>query len=190
MTEKGLTISQKWDNSMILVNSSEKKQTVAKSYAETIKKYILPEDAKKRLTFNENVVKYNLSYLSKGNPYHDKNGKFSSESGVSASGPNKFLKGFSKQNLSVHWFTHKDEYPGLSKKEYSERALSLIQKATDKNVLGYKTADGKVVRYDKKQNDIVMGKPQDGISTMFKPHSKEKYYKSQRDRDGGVESDG
>ena len=188
MTEKGLTISQKWDNSMILVHSSEK-QSVAKSYAEAINKYIPLEDIKKGLTFSENVVKYSLSYLSKGNPYHDKSGRFSSKSGVSASGVNKFLKGFSPQNLSVHWSTHKDEYPGLSKKEYSERALSLIQKATDKNVLGYKTAGGKVVRYDKNANDIVIGNPVKGIATMFKPHSKEKYYKSQRDRDGGIESD-
>lgn len=135
-----------------------------------------------------------------GNPYHDKKGRFDdapaknknvdkiSESGkikssekteVSVTGANVFKKGFSKKNLDEHWTgksAHKDQYPEYNKQQYAERALELIQMPVGGNILGYKTKNNEVARYDKASNDYVKGNPNIGIKTMFKPTNKEEYY--------------
>lgn len=99
---------------------------------------------------------------------------------ISAVGANKFEKGFSKHNLDEHWggtHDHSAEYPGYTKEQYAERALELVQSAADgKNVLGYKNSCGQVVRYDINKNDFVIGRPSEGIATMFKPKRKRKYF--------------
>lgn len=109
----------------------------------------------------------------------------SSPSEVSATGENKFEKGFSKKNLDKHWdgsSSHKNQYSGMTKKQYSERALELIQKPVGKDIRGYKNKLDEVVRYDKKTNDFVKGNPSKGIKTMFKPADGEKYYERQEKR--------
>lgn len=101
---------------------------------------------------------------------------------ISATGPNEFKKGFDAYNLADHWYgggkahSHKDEYPSMTMEQYAERALTLVQMPTSKTVLGYKTRDGCVVRYDSVNNDFVKGKPSDGIITMFKPKNGTNYY--------------
>ncbi len=106
---------------------------------------------------------------------------------VSATGANTFSRGFSKSNLNRHWTgssSHKDEYPNMSKQEYAQRALELIQKPVGNNILGYKNSDGQVIRYDKNTNDFVKGNPEIGISTMFKPSAGERYYQRQKKKEG------
>lgn len=99
---------------------------------------------------------------------------------ISAKGPNEFKKGFEKNNLVDHWYgsenahSHKAEYPYFTMEQYADRALTLIQQPTSSTILGYKTTDGYVVRYDKIQKDFVKGKPSKGIITMFK--AKEEYF--------------
>lgn len=113
---------------------------------------------------------------------------------ISATGPNEFEKGFSKTNLANHWYgndapiihSHKSEYEkrGYDMKGYSELALDLIQKPVGNNILGFKTDDGFVIRYDTVTGDFVKGNPKKGIKTMFvasqsyyerrKPKGKEK----------------
>ena len=107
------------------------------------------------------------------------NNSASPSSTVSATGSNHFEKGFSKSNLRAHWggsHGHKDQYPDMTKQEYAERALDLIQKPTGDAILGYKNASGQIVRYDKSTNDFVKGKPDMGIATMFKPKDGEAYF--------------
>lgn len=52
-------------------------------------------------------------------------------------------------------------------KGYGELALDLIQKPVGNGILGHKTADGFVVRYNTKTGDFVKGNPKRGIKTMF-----------------------
>lgn len=102
---------------------------------------------------------------------------------ISAKGPNEFKKGFDKNNLIAHWYggenahSHKDEYPYFTMEQYADRALNLIQQPTSQNILGYKTSNGTIVRYDRIQKDFVKGHPFKGIATMFK--TKEEYYYNQ-----------
>lgn len=109
---------------------------------------------------------------------------------ISATGPNEFEKGFSYSNLVAHWYgdekthSHKYEYPKLTMQQYAERALNLIQSPTSSNILGYKTKEGCVVRYDVLENDYVKGNPKTGIKTMFKPKRKQDYYEDRKSEEG------
>lgn len=126
------------------------------------------------------------SEQSKAESPQKNNAREQQEVKVSATGANKFKKGFSSKNLDAHWdgdHAHKDQYPNMTKKQYAERALDLIQQPVGGKVDGYQKNDGKIVRYDKESNDIVVGHPEKGIATMFKPKNGYKYFLANRKRD-------
>lgn len=105
---------------------------------------------------------------------------------------NKFeVKGFkNKQALNNHWKDHGNQYPGFTKKQYETRALALVESPVSDSVLGHIDGNGIVVRYDKKTNDFVKGRPSRGIYTMFKPDEGLKYYLERKREDiehGGSE---
>lgn len=112
---------------------------------------------------------------------------------VSATGANRFEKGFSEKNLEKHFGSggksdHSAQYPELTQEQYARRALELVQSPADgKNILGYANKDGAVVRYDTRTNDFVKGYPQTGIATMFKPSRGRTYFdeKMKSEGDGG-----
>lgn len=117
-------------------------------------------------------------------------GIIKSSNNTSALGINIFVQGFSQKNLDDHWggsHDHSSEYKGFTKAQYAARALQLIQSAADgKNILGYKLPDGTIVRYDVKTHDFVKGHPNIGISTMFKPKSKARYFHNKKRLEGGI----
>lgn len=122
-----------------------------------------------------------------------KSDKMQSSQKVSATGANRFEKGFSKNNLDRHWkdgsSDHSAEYPGWTKEQYANRALELVQKPVGGNIYGYKNKAGQVVRYDSDANDYVAGIPEKGIATMFKPSSGKRYFDRLKERDG-IKDDG
>ena len=104
---------------------------------------------------------------------------------VSATGENELrVKGFpSKQKLNNHWQngrTHADEYKddGITTKEqYEKRGVELAESAADgKRILGYKTKEGYICRYDVKKNDYVKANVNKGLITLFKPTEGVEYY--------------
>lgn len=105
---------------------------------------------------------------------------------VSATGANSLkVKGFkNKQHLNNHWQngrTHEKEYfdEGITTKEqYEKRAVELAEMPVGGNILGYKTPEGYICRYDKEKNDYVKADIEKGIRTMFKPDEGEKYYQN------------
>ena len=107
---------------------------------------------------------------------------------VSPTGENKFLRGFSEKNLDRHWggtSDHSAQYPGMTREQYAQAALSLVQSPADgKSILGYSTASGAVVRYDVTTNDFVKGYPGNGIATMYKPTKGVKYFNAQKAKEG------
>ena len=111
---------------------------------------------------------------------------------ASPSGNNEFhVKGFkNRQHLMNHWKEHGFQYSGFSKEQYAIRALELIQSPVGKDILGHIDRNGVIIRYDKKSNDFVKGKPSKGIFTMFKPNEGIDYYLNQKREDieyGGKE---
>lgn len=93
--------------------------------------------------------------------------------GTSAKGANKFTNGFkNKQKRNNHFSKHKSEYVGdniTTPEQYEKRALELAQSSCNQTILGYKNAQGEIVRYDTLKNDFVKGNPEKHIFTMFKP---------------------
>lgn len=122
-------------------------------------------------------------------------GNSESASGSSADGANDFaVKGFrNRQKLNNHFQngrTHKSEYPNMTKQQYEQRALELVQSPVGGNILGHKDKDDNVIRYDASTNDFVKGHPQEGVKTMFKPKDGIRYYSEVREDDiryGGKE---
>lgn len=96
-------------------------------------------------------------------------GTIKSSQKVSATGANRFEKGFSKANLRRHTQKHGSDYPDFSPEEYNQYALELVQRPVSEDVLGYKAADGAIVRYRVSTNDFVKGYLDGGIATMYKP---------------------
>ena len=107
------------------------------------------------------------------------------------SGENAFeVRGFkNKQDLMNYWSNkggHAEEYKAdgiLTAEQYVQRALTLIESKTSKNILGHCTKNGTVIRYDKEKSDFVKGHPKKGIYTMFKPDDGLKYYDNELRKD-------
>lgn len=120
-----------------------------------------------------------------------------SGSGASATGKNSLrVKGFkNKQHLNNHWKngrTHKEEYAkdGITTAEaYEKRAVELAEMAVGGNILGYKTKEGYICRYDVEKNDYVKADIMKGIRTMFKPDEGIAYYERFKNQEG-VDDDG
>jgi len=113
------------------------------------------------------------------------------QANYNATGANLDLPGFTNENLDDHWggrSDHSNEYPGFTKAQYAQTALDLVRSATNNNILGYKTSNGAIVRYDKATNDFVKGFDT-GIATMFKLKGGERRFKSLMRREGGLQDD-
>lgn len=120
----------------------------------------------------------------------EEGGKIKSSVKISAAGANKFKIGFTEKNLEAHWngsekaHSHKNEYPGWTKEQYASRALDLIQKPVNGDIYGYKNSKGQIVRFDSVTNDFVIGIPDKGIATMFKPKLGKTYFDRLNEREG------
>lgn len=125
----------------------------------------------------------------------DKSGKSDkiSSDEVSATGTNSLKqKGFpNKQKLNNHWQngrTHKDEYTSdgiTTKEQYEKRGVQLAESAADgKKILGYKTKEGHICRYDVEKNDYVKADINKGLRTLFKPENGIDYYNDMKNKEG------
>lgn len=112
---------------------------------------------------------------------------------VSATGENELrVKGFpSKQKLNNHWQngrTHAEEYEpdGITTKEqYEKCGVELAESAADgKKILGYKTKEGYICRYDVKKNDYVKADINKGLRTLFKPTEGIDYFNYWKGKEG------
>ncbi|MCL2225394.1 MAG: hypothetical protein FWB96_10565 [Defluviitaleaceae bacterium] len=99
---------------------------------------------------------------------------------ISGGGKNVFNIGFTPENLARHWrggiSDHSWQYHGYTKERYAAEALDLIQSSTNDTIVGYKNELGQVIRYDTTENNFVIGHPNIGIATMFKPTNGIEYY--------------
>lgn len=93
---------------------------------------------------------------------------------INGIGRNTFFVGFMQPNLDAHWNKHFWQYKGISKKQYANTALDLIQSACGGNIRGYVRENGQIIRYNRSTNDYVVGNNDGrsgipiGIATMYK----------------------
>ena len=109
---------------------------------------------------------------------------------ISATGENRFSKGFTKKALNKHFGPngkHIEQYPGWTQEKYNQEALKLVQSATSDDIIGYKTRNLSVVRYRRSTNDFVKGYPESGIATMFKPDDGEEYFIRRLKKERGIQ---
>jgi len=83
---------------------------------------------------------------------------------------------------------HSRQYPGFTKEQYAQRAHALIKSAINDHIVGYKSSNGNIVRFDESTNDFVKGSTK-GIRTMFKPDEGTRYFERQMLIDGGKTDD-
>ena len=93
------------------------------------------------------------------------------------------VKGFVEPDLTNHWegsdhaHSHKDQYKGMTKEQYAQRAQELAEMPVGGNIRGFAILNQNViVRYDVKNNDFVMAHIHQGVITMFKPDRKADYF--------------
>lgn len=112
---------------------------------------------------------------------------------VSAKGANSLKKkGFpNKQKLNNHWQngrTHADEYKNdgiTTKEQYEKRGVELAESTADgKKILGYKTKEGHICRYDVEKNDYVKADINKGLRTLFKPDNGIDYFNEMKSKEG------
>lgn len=135
--------------------------------------------------FKEKGQSADISAQNKQLTNENNSDRINSPQRINSTGRNTIRYGFSRENLDRHWNEHKNMYPRMTKKQYAARALDLVQSAADgKNILGYATKAGAVVRYDVKANDYAKGYPNGGITTMFKPTLGIEYFYKWKHKEG------
>lgn len=77
---------------------------------------------------------------------------------------------FNKTNGSAHFSKHKEEFPGVTKKQYLTQAKEATETKQGKGEIQYKRMDGSLVRYNLKTNVMTVWYPKEEvIATHFKP---------------------
>jgi len=89
--------------------------------------------------------------------------------GGNATGKNTFGTGFEDESLRQHHEKRQREghYTNLTEEQYEERALSLLQQEVGGDIDGYETNDGKVVKWNKKNQDYATGTSGKNIKTLM-----------------------
>ena len=98
----------------------------------------------------------------------------------------KFKGTSAKDHLRKRQRRDKD-YLNLTPQEYEQKALELLQSEVGDNIQGYRTDDGKIVRWDTNTNDYATGHLDGTINTMFKPKSQtyfERHMKEDEEKEG------
>ena len=62
---------------------------------------------------------------------------------------------------------------------YIKQAKDLLNSETNDNILGFKSENGFIFRYDKAKNEFATSKPSGVIETYFKPKNKLEYWEDQ-----------
>ena len=86
------------------------------------------------------------------------------------------------KEVQHHYNKHKHHYPGWTVDQYIAEAGRLASLPVDKNILGFSTNDGCIVRYVIDTNDFVKAYPGNNgcIITLFKPTLKYAYYNNEK----------
>lgn len=87
---------------------------------------------------------------------------------VSATGANDPCKGFgSKAKLKTHIKKHGAEVGAKSDAEYEKKAVNFLKQPCGGDIDGYSTADGKVVRFNRKTTEYAAGYPGGSVTTYM-----------------------
>lgn len=89
-----------------------------------------------------------------------------------------------QKSYEGHYVAHKAEFGEITKEQYLKIAQDVMKYPIGGNLLGYDLDNGRRVRYDIKNNIIVIGN-KNGFTTCFRPKEGIKYYEQNKKRDLG-----
>ncbi len=89
-----------------------------------------------------------------------------------------------KSSYKKHYEKHKDEFGGITKREYLEKARELLMSEVNKDTFGFVSKDRYIFKYDYKNNELVIGNPDGKISTYMKPKKGLEYWERQVEKYG------
>jgi hypothetical protein len=95
-----------------------------------------------------------------------------------------FPKNFAPGKLDSHFLKHLKEWGGITKDAYLKRARALLSKDVSNDIMGFISKEGWVFRYNKRTNELAIGKPDGTIETLFRPSRGIDYYFEQVTRYG------
>jgi pyocin large subunit-like protein len=91
-------------------------------------------------------------------------------------------RGFSDQSLKEHYDKHAKEFPGISKKEYNERAIKFKEEKRSKDIEQFESQTGLTFKFNKRTNEFMIYKRDGEIMTYFNPKNPLSYWKTQRSK--------
>lgn len=96
---------------------------------------------------------------------------------LSATGENPNIPNMTKATQDRHkkHLNFGKSYPNMTMSEYVQKSGKLARSEVGGDVLGYKSHDGAIVRYNRTTNDWVKAYPA-GVASMYKPTRGETYY--------------
>ena len=91
---------------------------------------------------------------------------------------------FSPKRIDTHFEKHVKEFENITKEMYTKQARNLLNSEITEDILGFKSENGFVFRYDKVKNEFATSKPSGIIETYFKPNKKLEYWEEQAKKYG------
>ncbi|WP_308653335.1 minor capsid protein [uncultured Anaerococcus sp.] len=93
----------------------------------------------------------------------------------------------SQKSLDQHYDKHKDEFENINKEKYLEKTKSLLAENLSDNILGFMSKEKFIFKYDIKNNEFVVLRPDGRIATFMKPKRGLDYWNEQEIKYGKVE---
>jgi pyocin large subunit-like protein len=92
--------------------------------------------------------------------------------------PKPLLQNFkNSQDLEAHFNKHRSEWGDISAYQYLSKARALLKQDADKNILQkIRVHNGDMVKYDLKNNQMVIARNDGSIRTFFRPKNGIEYW--------------
>jgi len=90
------------------------------------------------------------------------------------------VDGFSEKLLEIHFQKHSDEFPGITKMEYNEKAIRFRDAQKERHIEELRAPDGITYRFNRLTNEFIMYKDDGEIITYFIPENPKAYWKSRK----------
>ena len=89
---------------------------------------------------------------------------------------NNYSKFRNEDKLEEHIVKHLSDYPTYSSDDYVRRASELLNSEDNENIKSFISKNGKLYKYDIKENDYCVGDSENSILTLYKPKHGIKYW--------------
>jgi pyocin large subunit-like protein len=90
--------------------------------------------------------------------------------------------GFTEESLRNHFEKHREDFPGISEREYARRATEFRDAARTFEIEQFVAKNGITYRYNASSKEFIMFKEDGTIVTYYKPKNPDRYWMTQREK--------